>query len=249
LLTDSLQKQLGVQVVSQDGDVKFLVIDHVAEPSNLIPAPKEVTVDPGVFDRYVGHYSFPSSNVMTVSRDGDRFLTQLPGQPQVQIYATGEREYFTKVVEARISFITDEQGAATALILHQNGRDITAPRMSEAAAAAQTAALAQRVHDQKPAPGSEAALRKQIEALQHNQPDYEDMDAALAAAVRQQWATVQPEFGRAGQLQSITFTRVGPAGGDFYQVHFEKAAFEMQIALDSAGKKISGLFFKRLPAS
>jgi uncharacterized protein (TIGR03435 family) len=248
LLTDSLQKQLGIQLVPQDGDVKFLVIDRIAEPGNLIPAPKEVAVDPNAFDRYVGHYSFQGVLVMTVSRDGSRFLTQLSGQPQVQIFATSEREYFAKVFEARFTFVTDEQGAPTGLVLHQNGVDITAPRMSDAAAKATAEALAQRVHDQKPNPGSEASLRRYIEALQHGQPDYEDMDGPFAAAARSQEATAQQQISRAGKLQSITFTRVGSSGADIYQTHFEKAAFEMQISLNPAGK-IIGLLFRRLPVA
>jgi hypothetical protein len=248
LLLDTLQKQLGLQVVPEEGDVKYLVIDHISEPSNVIAAPKEVTVDPAVLDHYVGHYAFPGKAVMTVSRDGNRFLTQLTGQPPVQIFATSEREYFAKVVDAKITFVTDDQGIATGLVLHQNGRDVSAPRMSEEAAKAQTEALAQRVREQKPAPGSEAAVRRHIEALQQNRPDYEDMDAALADAVRPQWARVQQQVAGAGQLQSITFTRVGPQGADIYQARFEKAAIEVLIMLDSAGKT-SGLLLRPLPTS
>ena len=248
LLVDTLQTQLGIQVVPQDGDVKYLVIDHVAPPSNLVAAPKEVTIEPDVFDRYVGHYAFPGNTVLTVSRDGNRFLTQVTGQPQFQIFATSAREYFLKAVDARITFVTNDEGVASELVVHQNGHDFTAPRMSEAAANALVDALAQRVREQKSDPGSEAALRKHIEALQHDQPDYDDMEPALAAAIRPQWSAAHQQIGGAGPLQSVTFTRVSVTGADIYQVHFEKRVFEMQISLDSAGK-IGGLFFKRVPAS
>jgi bla regulator protein blaR1 len=247
-LIELLQKQLGIQVVPQEGDVSFLVIDHIEQPSNLIPLPKEVTVAPNVFDHYVGYYGFPGNAVMTVSRDGNRFLTQLSGQPQIQIFASSEREFFTKVVNARITFVTNDEGVATRLVLHQGGMDISAPRISEAEAKARASALAQRVHEQKAAPGSEAALRKQIEALQRNQPDYEDMSSTVAAIIRPRWAGVQKQFAHAGQLQSITFKGVGPGGADIYQARFEKGTYEMRIELDATGK-ISGLSFRRLPAS
>ena len=248
LLVDTLQKQLGIQVVSQDGDVRYLVIDHISPPSNLIAAPKEVTIEPAVFDRYVGHYAFVGNMIMTISRDGTRFLTQLTGQPEVQIFATSAREYFAKQVDARITFVTNDDGEATELVLHQNGQDFTMPRMSEAAAKAQAEAVAQRVLAQKPNAGSEAALRKHIEALQHDQPDYDDMEPALAAAIRPQWSAARQQIGNAGPLQSITFTRVSSTGADIYQVQFEKHVFEMHISLDSAGK-MGGLFLKRVPAS
>jgi hypothetical protein len=248
VLVDSLQKQLGIQVAPQDGDVKYLVIDRISSPSNLLAGPKEVPIEPGVFDRFVGHYAFPGNLVMTISREENRFLTQMTGQPQFQIFATSEREYFLKVVDARITFVTNDEGVATGLVVHQNGQDMSAPRMNDAAAKALTETLAQRVSGQKPTPGSEAALRKHIEALQHDQPDYDDMEPGLAAAVRPQWAAVRRQIGGAGPLQSITFTEVSPDGADIYQTRFEKRSFEMHISMDSAGKKIGGLYFKRVPA-
>jgi hypothetical protein len=153
-----------------------------------------------------------------------------------------------KVVDSTITFATNDAGVVTQLVLHQNGREITAPRMSDAAAKAQEEALALRVREQKAASGSEAALRKHIQALQANQPDDDDIDPQIAAVVQSNWAASHQELASVGQLQSIKFTKVGPLGADVYQVHFEKAAYVMRIALDSAGK-IDGFDIRRLPAS
>jgi hypothetical protein len=237
-----------MQILPQDADVKRMAIDHVVQPADLVAPPKTVGIDPTVFDRYVGHYSFSGNRIMTVSRDGDRFLTQLTGQSQVPVFAKSEQEFFAKVVDAQITFETNAQGEATQLVLHQNGHDITAPRMSEAAAQAQADALATRVREQKAAPGSEAALRKHIEALQHDQPNYDDFVPAAAAAIRPQWPAVQQQFAQLGQLQSITFKGVGPAGADIYEARFEKRAFEWRIRLTSEGK-IEGLNFRPSPGS
>jgi hypothetical protein len=133
-----------------------------AQPTNLVAPPKIVAIDASVLDRYVGHYTFPSNRIMTVSREGNRFLAQLNGQSQVEVFAASEREFFTKAVDATITFATNDEGAVTQLLLRENGQDITAPRMSDAAATAQEEALALRVRVQKAAPGSEAALRKHI---------------------------------------------------------------------------------------
>lgn len=40
-----------------------------------------------------------------------------------------EKEYFLKVVDARITFVTDGAGKATSLTLHQNGMDMPAKRI------------------------------------------------------------------------------------------------------------------------
>jgi hypothetical protein len=37
------------------------------------------------------------------------------------LFPEGERDYFLKVVDAQITFETDEHGKATGLVLHQGG--------------------------------------------------------------------------------------------------------------------------------
>ena len=45
-----------------------------------------------------------------------------------EILPESEREYFLKVVDAQITFVTDSAGRATELILHQAGLDRHAKR-------------------------------------------------------------------------------------------------------------------------
>jgi hypothetical protein len=91
--------------------------------------PKEVALDPKVFDGYVGRYQLTPALVFTITRQDTRFLAQLTGQPSVQIFASSEREFFYKVVDAQLTFEVDGQGRAVAVVLHQNGRDQRAPRI------------------------------------------------------------------------------------------------------------------------
>lgn len=39
----------------------------------------------------------------------------------IPLFPESERDFFLKVVDAQITFVTDNQGHATELILHQNG--------------------------------------------------------------------------------------------------------------------------------
>ena len=50
-------------------------------------------------------------------------MTQATGEPKIEIFPEGPRDYFAKVVDAQITFVTDDSGKATELILHQNGQD------------------------------------------------------------------------------------------------------------------------------
>jgi CubicO group peptidase (beta-lactamase class C family) len=89
---------------------------------------KEVKADAKLFDGYVGRYQLTPAFVITVTREQDHLFLQATGQPKFEVFAEGDRDYFLKVVDAQITFVTDDQGRATELILHQNGRDQHAKR-------------------------------------------------------------------------------------------------------------------------
>jgi CubicO group peptidase (beta-lactamase class C family) len=110
---------------------KLSILAHGANVT-LISERKEVRVDPKLFDGFVGRYELAPSVVMTVTSDGDRLMTQINGQPKLEILAEGEHDYFAKAVDAQITFVTDAQGRAIELILHQNGRDQHAERIGDA---------------------------------------------------------------------------------------------------------------------
>lgn len=99
-------------------------------PSQGPPKPRtQTTVDAAVFERYVGRYQLAPSAVLTITRDGTRFFVQLTGQPTFEIFAESEKDYFLKVVDAQLTFETDAQNKAVAVVLHQNGIDQRAPRI------------------------------------------------------------------------------------------------------------------------
>jgi D-alanyl-D-alanine-carboxypeptidase/D-alanyl-D-alanine-endopeptidase len=106
---------------------------HVLDPqAPLLVLPRqrqETSVDPRLFDGYVGRYELVPSFILTVTREGDQLLVQATGQPRIEVFAEGPKDYFYKVVDAQITFETDAQGRATALVLHQNGADQRAKRI------------------------------------------------------------------------------------------------------------------------
>jgi CubicO group peptidase (beta-lactamase class C family) len=98
----------------------------------LMKEHKEVAVDPKLFDGYTGRYELAPNFIMTVTREGDHLMTQATGQPKIEIFPEGNRDYFVKVVDAQITFVTDSSGRATELILHQGGADHHAKRIGDA---------------------------------------------------------------------------------------------------------------------
>jgi len=109
---------------------------HLIDPSAPLatpPAPQkprtQITVDPKLFDGYVGRYELGPNAVIAVTREADRLFVQLTGQPRFEVFAEGERDFFLKVVDAQITFEADPQGRATQLVLHQNGMHQPAKRI------------------------------------------------------------------------------------------------------------------------
>lgn len=211
-------------------------------PLRKVDAPaehQEITLDPKTFDRYAGKYQLGPNAIITMSRDGDKFYTQLTGQPKIEVFAETERKFFLKVVDAQLAFDVDAQGAATQVTLHQGGRDQIAKRMNDAdiqRANEEAAATAQRFKDQKQAPGTEAALRRTIDELQRGEPNYDLMSPQFAAVTRQQLPQLKTVMQQLGALQSVTFTGVGQGGMDIYQAKFEHGSTEWRIILGPDGK-------------
>ena len=90
---------------------------------------KEITVDPKLFDGYIGTYQLTPDFIMNITREDDHLFVQATGQQKNQIFPESIRDYFLKVVDAQITFVTDSNGRATQLILHQGGMDQTAKRI------------------------------------------------------------------------------------------------------------------------
>jgi hypothetical protein len=206
---------------------------------------KEITLDTKILDRYVGTYQMDPSVLVTVSREDNRLYTQLTRQPKVEAFPESERKFFLKVVDAQFSFDVDAQGTATQLTIHQNGREIVAKRLNEEetrkaveSVGAHQAEIAKRVKEQKPAEGTEAALRRSIGELQAGEPKYELMSAPLADLMRQQLPQLKTMIANWGMLQSVTFKSVNPGGADVYAVVFEHGSTMWTIVLGPDGKTI-----------
>ncbi|MCK6562102.1 serine hydrolase [bacterium] len=89
------------------------------------------TVDPKLYDAYVGKYEYPGGAILMVTRDGNKLLAQLTGQPQFEIFPRSETEFFWKVVDAQITFVKNEKGEVVHGIHRQGGQTLTVPRFKE----------------------------------------------------------------------------------------------------------------------
>ncbi len=80
-----------------------------------------IAVDSKILDGYVGDYVLAPTFVISITKEKDKLMLQATAQPKFEIFAESEVKFFLKEVDAQVSFVKDNKGAVTQLILHQNG--------------------------------------------------------------------------------------------------------------------------------
>lgn len=124
----------GVVVLTNIGrEVAPVGMAVLAGQPGMIPAtPSGVALPAGTLKEYEGLYRLAPGFDLTVRVGSDGLLVQATGQPQLPVYASAQDEFFYRAVDAQLSFNRDEQGEVTTVVLHQNGRDMNAPRVGDA---------------------------------------------------------------------------------------------------------------------
>jgi beta-lactamase regulating signal transducer with metallopeptidase domain len=205
----------------------------------------EIAIDPATFDRYAGYYQMAPNLIFHISRNGNRYFEGVIGDTPVEMYPESESKFFLKGLSlpAQFSFTMDAGGRAVGMVLHQSGAEQAAVRIGDADGKRAEAALARRVADNKPSPGTEAALRRDIAGLTLGQPDYDLMVGPLAAGTRQMLPDIQARLKAWGPLTSVAFDGVDKSGMDVYLVTFQNARTKWSIAPLTTDGKIAGIFF------
>lgn len=124
------KKGLGVVVLSNSANAIDDIGLHLLEskyPLAKFEPPKErkaIQLEPKILEAYVGQYELAPSFVLTITREGDKLYAQATGQPKIELFAETQTQFFITVVDAQITFVKDEKGQVTELILHQNGQNV-----------------------------------------------------------------------------------------------------------------------------
>jgi D-alanyl-D-alanine-carboxypeptidase/D-alanyl-D-alanine-endopeptidase len=129
-----------------DGDRGIVVLTNISRdvtqigfsalrPESLAAAPaaKEVTLAPEVLAEYVGTYPLAPQFALAVTVQNGQLFIQGTGQQALPVFASAKDEFFSKLVNAQFSFKRDANGRVDAVVLHQGGRDMNAPRASDTA--------------------------------------------------------------------------------------------------------------------
>jgi hypothetical protein len=90
-----------------------------------------IKVDENILKSYVGRYDYTQGAVMLVTLEDHQLQAQLTGQPKFPIFPSSNNEFYWKVVDARVKFVTDEKGNVINAIHYQNGSDFEAMKLKD----------------------------------------------------------------------------------------------------------------------
>jgi CubicO group peptidase (beta-lactamase class C family) len=85
---------------------------------------KEIKVDPKLYDAYLGEYERQPGRNFVVFKENDRLFLAYLGRPTIELFPESENKFFVKIIDIQFSFVKDDKGHVTHLILHQEGENI-----------------------------------------------------------------------------------------------------------------------------
>lgn len=100
------------------------------EPVNMPVERKAISLPSQTLDKYVGEYQLLQNVTVTILNQGGKLFMRLTGQPDLEMFAESEKDFFLKVVDAQIKFEVDATGKTARLIFKQGGgQGIPAPKI------------------------------------------------------------------------------------------------------------------------
>ncbi len=87
-------------------------------------------VDPKAMDAFVASYQLRPQVNLDFSREDTRYYIKVNGTGKTEVYPFSDHAFFYTTAAAQISFERDASGRVTKLVLHENGWETTAERIS-----------------------------------------------------------------------------------------------------------------------
>ncbi|MGJ5633172.1 serine hydrolase [Nostoc sp. CALU 1950] len=88
-----------------------------------------VSVEPKIYDIYAGQYQIAPNFILTITNENGKLMSQATGQPNFELFAESETEFFLKAVELEIKFVKNTQGKVTGLVSRERERDTPAQKI------------------------------------------------------------------------------------------------------------------------
>lgn len=81
---------------------------------------KAIVLDPAMYDEYVGVYKLWPGYIITITKENQRLMGQVTGQPKGELFPESERKFFVKGADVQVSF---QRGLTGKVILTVHDED------------------------------------------------------------------------------------------------------------------------------
>jgi CubicO group peptidase (beta-lactamase class C family) len=90
----------------------------LGEKYEVLGEHKEIKLDPKIYDAYVGEYEVQPGRVYIITKKDDRLFYKFFDKPPFEMRPEAENRFFIKEIELGFTFVKNENGKVTHLILH-----------------------------------------------------------------------------------------------------------------------------------
>ena len=87
-----------------------------------------IEINPGILDNYTGKYKF-KDDIITISKANNKLYAQPTGQSKLEMLPLSETDFVIKEINAKLSFVKEENGKVNKIKLNLNGMDSELPRI------------------------------------------------------------------------------------------------------------------------
>ncbi len=87
------------------------------------------TVDPAIFDQYTGKYKMNDNTIVTIVKENNKLFAWPSGESKLEMLPLSETDFIIKEINARLSFVKDENGKVKKIKLKMNGTDSELPKL------------------------------------------------------------------------------------------------------------------------
>jgi CubicO group peptidase (beta-lactamase class C family) len=94
-----------------------------------LPEVHVVEISPAILDKYTGKFKFKENEVLTISKENNKLFAQPTGQSRLEMSPLSETDFIIKEINAKLSFVKEENGKANKIKLNLNGMDSELPRI------------------------------------------------------------------------------------------------------------------------
>jgi len=216
------------------GTLALLVSVQVRPPE--LASRREIPFDAHSVAGLVGYYHFGGLSVLHVARAENRLYATLTGQERWELRARSDYEYFAAARDATLSFVTDRDGRGVRVHMQYGGERYAARRMRDVVAQDLLRAFADKIRNQTPSAGTQAALTRILTDLEAGRPDYASMSRFAAESIRDSLGSLQIELRSYGPRRAVSFAGVTPQGLDVYRIEYPRGLLRGEVKLAADGK-------------